>query len=204
TNAQLEPIPPPELGPADNKLRVRGEVCTTDPDDLRFPVKVLFVIDASASMAATDPQGTRVDAMIEVMDKLRQLDPADPAQQGPFIEGVEFGVVAFGLGANIYTERCDDYVTREGCVAGFTSDVDDALAAAANAGVGAGTTDFLIALDTAVSMLASDMSSSDEEELLNARYVVLFLSDGIPDSDSRFNPGAVCTDARDWLNTQDP
>lgn len=202
TDAVLEPVPPPELGPADNKLRVRGEVCTTDPDDLRFPVKVLFIIDASSSMAATDPQGARIDAMLEVMDRFREVNPEDPTQQGPFLEGVEFGVVAFGLGANIYTEHCDDYETREGCVAGFTTDVDDALAAAVNAGVGAGTTDFLIALDTAVSMLAADMSRSDEEDLQNSRYVLLFLSDGIPDSDSRFNPGAVCSDAREWLNTE--
>lgn len=204
TDAELERVPEPEQAAADNKLRVRGEVCTTDPDDLRFPVKVLFIIDASSSMAATDPQGARVDAMLEVMDGLREVDPDDPTQQGPFIDGVEFGVIAFGLGANIYTERCDDYQERTGCVAGFTSDVDDALAAAVNAGVGAGTTDFLIALDTAVSMLATDMSRGDEEELLNSRYVVLFLSDGIPDSDSRFDPGAVCSDGRDWLNTQDP
>lgn len=204
TDAQLEPVPAPDQAAADNKLRVRGEVCTTDPDDLRFPVKVLFIIDASSSMAATDPLGTRVDAMIDVMDSLREVDPDDPTQQGPFLDGVELGVVAFGLGANIYTERCDDYVARTGCVAGFTTDVDDGLAAAANAGVGAGTTDFLIALDTAVSMLASDMSSGDDEELQNSRYVVIFLSDGIPDSDSRFDPGAVCTDAREWLNTQDP
>lgn len=204
TDAKLEPVPPPDEGPADNKVRVRGEVCTTDPDDLRFPVKVLFLIDASSSMAATDPQGARVDAMLEVMDRFREVDPNDPSQQGPFLEGVEFGVIAFGLGANIYTERCDDYENRTGCVAGFTTNVEDALAAAVNAGVGAGTTDFLIALDTAVSMLAADMSRSNDEDLQNSRYVVLFLSDGIPDSDSRFNPGAVCSDAREWLNTERP
>lgn len=204
TDAALEPVPEPASARADNKLRVRGEVCTTDPDDLRFPVKVLFILDASSSMVATDPLGRRVDAMIEVIDAMREVDPDDPTQQGALIDGVEFGVIAFGLGANIFTERCDNYDTREGCAAGFTNDVDDALAAAAAAGLAAGTTDYLIALDTAISMLAADMSQSDEEDLQNSRYVLLFLSDGIPDADSRFNPGAVCIDGREWLNTGEP
>ena len=52
TNAQLAPIPPPEVARADNKLAVDGRFCTTDPDDLAFPVKLLFLIDTSSSMDA--------------------------------------------------------------------------------------------------------------------------------------------------------
>jgi hypothetical protein len=191
-------------GAADNKLTVRGEFCTTNPDDLQFPVKVLFLIDASSSMAATDPLGARVGAMIEVMDAMREPDPDDPTMQGDFIDGVEFGVVAFGLGANIFTEKCDDYVNRVGCGPGFSRDVTGSLGAAVAAGNGAGTTDYLIALDTAISMLAADMSNSDEEQLENSRYIIMFLSDGIPDADSQFSPGAVCIDGREWLNTGEP
>jgi hypothetical protein len=157
-------------------------------------------------MVATDPLARRVDAMIEVMDAMREqeLDDAGAVTQGDFVDGVEFGVVAFGLGANIFTERCDDYVNRTGCGPGFSSDITNSLSAAVSAGVGAGTTDYLIALDTAISMLAADMSNSDEEELENSRYVIMFLSDGIPDADSQFSPGAVCIDGREWLNTGEP
>ncbi|MCB9557201.1 MAG: hypothetical protein H6707_13925 [Deltaproteobacteria bacterium] len=39
----------------DDKLRLSGRVCTSDPADLKFPVKVLFVIDTSQSMNVNDP-----------------------------------------------------------------------------------------------------------------------------------------------------
>lgn len=189
TDADLEPIPPPESAEADNKLRVRGEFCTTDPDDLRFPVKLLFLIDTSSSMETTDPTFARVDAVIEVIDSLRDTD------------GTEFGIISFGLGANILTERCESYDPRQNCVPGFTTDPDDALVSAVGTGQAAGTTDYLIALETAVSMVAADMASSEEEDLQNARYVIMFLSDGIPDADSSFGARQVCDDARDWANT---
>ena len=196
TNAELVKIPPPEGGAADNKLRVRGEFCTTDPDDLKFPVKVLFVIDTSSSMDTTDPLGTRTDAIIEVIDELRDQD------------GVEFGVIAFGLGANILTDRCDDYENRTNCTPGFATDPDAAIAAAVGTGQAAGTTDYLITLQAVVSMLADDMALSDAadrangtQELQSARYVVMFLSDGIPDADSTFSPQRTCSDAQQWVNS---
>jgi hypothetical protein len=39
----------------DNKLRIAGQFCTTDPADVVFPLKVLFVIDTSQSMNTNDP-----------------------------------------------------------------------------------------------------------------------------------------------------
>lgn len=191
----LAPIPPPDEGRADNKLAVEGEFCTTDPDDLSFPVKILFLLDTSTSMEATDPGGTRAAAMVEVVQAQRA------------IEGVEVGLITFGQGAVIQTEACDDYATREGCRQGFrpADTFDDlALAQLGEAALqAAGTTDFVVALDSAISMLATDMSNGDPEELQNARYVVIFLSDGIPDADSRTGPERACDDAAEWATTGD-
>jgi hypothetical protein len=39
----------------DNKLALSGEVCTSDPSDLTFPLKVMFIIDTSQSMNINDP-----------------------------------------------------------------------------------------------------------------------------------------------------
>ncbi len=39
----------------DNKLQLSGKFCTTDPSDLEFPLKVLFIIDTSQSMNVNDP-----------------------------------------------------------------------------------------------------------------------------------------------------
>jgi hypothetical protein len=42
----------------DNKLKLSGKVCTSDPSDMIFPLKVLFVIDTSQSMNVNDPIST--------------------------------------------------------------------------------------------------------------------------------------------------
>jgi hypothetical protein len=185
TNAQLEPVPPPDKPRADNKLAVQGRFCTTDPDELAFPVKLLFVIDTSTSMDATDPEATRVDALIDVIDAVSD------------IPGVEIGLVTFGLGANTLTERCDDYDARTNCRPGFAPP-DRALQAVAGAGQAAGTTDFVLTLQAAIALLADDMSNSDAVALQNARYALLFLSDGIPDADGSFDPRGTCDAAAEW------
>ncbi len=185
TNAGLEPIPPPEEGRADNKLSVSGRFCTTDPDDLDFPVKLLFVIDESSSMDATDPDATRTDALVDVINATFD------------IPGVEIGILGFGLGVTPHTEKCDDYATRTGCRAGFAPP-DQAILGALETGEAAGTTDFLGTLNSVVAFLADDMAGSDALALQNARYAVIFLSDGLPDADGTFDPVGTCRDAADW------
>lgn len=172
TNADLAPIPPPEVARADNKLAVEGRFCTTDPDDLSFPVKLLFMIDTSSSMDTTDPDANRVLALLEVIDSVKDTP------------GVEIGIIGFGLGANDLTP-------------GFVLP-EEALLAAAGAGQAAGTTDFVVALQSAISFLADDMGGSDVNELQNARYAIIFLSDGLPDSDGSFDPIGTCNDAAEW------
>ncbi len=172
TNARLEPIPPPEVARADNKLAIEGRFCTTDPDDLAFPVKLLFLIDTSSSMDATDPDATRVDALIDVIDAVKD------------IPGVEIGIQAFGLGVLPLTDGFVDPLT--------------ALAAAPGAGQAAGTTDFVATLESTIAFLADDLSQSDPLELQNARYAIIFLSDGLPDADGTFDPVGTCEDAAEW------
>jgi len=185
TNANLEPIPPPAEGRADNKLQIDGRFCTTDPDDLAFPVKLLFVIDESSSMDATDPDATRVDALVEVIDLVFD------------IPGVEVGIVGFGLGVTPHTERCDDYATRTNCRPGFAPP-EEAIASALEASEAAGTTDFLGTLNSIIAFLADDMGNQDPLALQNARYAIVFLSDGLPDADGSFDPIGTCRDAADW------
>ena len=53
TDAALEgmPAPPPPI--ADNKLAISGEVCTEDPEELVFPLRVIFLVDCSDSMSVS-------------------------------------------------------------------------------------------------------------------------------------------------------
>ena len=185
TRAELEPIPEPESAAADNKLEVRGEFCTTDPDDVRFPVKIAFVIDTSSSMETTDPTLERVNAIVEVINSLTVQNP-----DGTFalVDGVEIGVISFGLGANIDTRDATGGT-------GYTTDPVEATAAALTVGRAAGTTDYIGALEVLVDLVASDMSSSSADDLQNARYVNIFLSDGIPDKDD------LCPDQPGTLST---
>lgn len=187
----LEPIPPPDSERADNKLSVSGSFCTTDPDELEFPVKILFMIDTSQSMGVTDPDLTRLDAVLDVID----------ATLG--VPGVEIGILIFGASSVVLTEHCDDYVARTNCIPGFAPP-EDALLAAPQVAQAGGTTDFILALETAVGLLATDMGLQSEDDLQNSRYVLLFVSDGIPDTDSRFNVEDTCEDAAEWEITGVP
>jgi hypothetical protein len=185
TDAKLEPVPAPAAQRADNKLSVSGSFCTTDPDDLDFPVKILFMIDGSSSMAVTDPDLTRLGAVLDVIDVTLG------------VPGVEIGIILFGTGSLILTEHCDDYVTRTNCFSGFAPP-DEALKVVGQIAQTGGTTDFILTLQTAIGMLATDMALQEPDDLQNARYVLMFLSDGLPDADSRFDPQQTCRDAVTW------
>ncbi|HEY1100723.1 MAG TPA: hypothetical protein VGF99_17410 [Myxococcota bacterium] len=185
TRAELAPVPPPDKGRADNKLTVDGRFCTTDPDDLDFPVKLLFLIDSSASMNATDPEGARIDALVDVIDSVYD------------VPGVEIAILPFSGGVQPATFKCDDYDNNVNCRPGFVPP-EIALESTLSVGEAAGTTDFISTLNSVVSFLATDMAGTDVDDLQNARYAIIFLSDGLPDADGTFDPVGTCRDAADW------
>ncbi len=149
-------------GPADNKLAIRGQFCTEDPTTLAFPVKVLFVVDSSQSMNVTDPGGRRLTAVREVVDAF--ID--DP--------GVSFGIIQFAGATNVLTQ---DPLTGED---GFTRDRAEIDTAIVNLGRAGETTDYEGALANVVRVLSRDMMDADEVELSRSKYVIVFLSDGLP------------------------
>jgi len=60
--------------PVDRAVTVQGELCTPGANDVVRPIKILIAMDASQSMAVTDPNGTRATATVQLMDSL----PQDP------------------------------------------------------------------------------------------------------------------------------
>lgn len=148
-------------GPIDNKLAVEGSFCTEDPTTVAFPVKILFAVDTSQSMARTDPTGQRVLAVQEVVDAFIQ----DP--------GVEFAIVQFNGASNILTQNAMG-------MDGFTRDVDDLNRAIVQLGIASQPTDYDGAVQLVARVLADDMMITPEEDLARAKYVVIFLSDGLP------------------------
>lgn len=148
-------------GPIDNKLVVESSFCTDDPTTLSFPVKILFVVDTSQSMNRTDPTGRRLVAVQEVVDTYIN----DP--------GVEFGIIQFSGATNVLTQR----VPGED---GFTRDQAQLQQAIVRLGVAEQPTDYEGALRNVVRVLGNDMMNMPEDNLARAKYVVIFMSDGLP------------------------
>lgn len=148
-------------GPIDNKLAVEGSFCTEDPTTIAFPVKILFAIDTSQSMARTDPTGRRLLAVQEVVDAFLP----DP--------GVEFAIMMFNGAPNVLTQNAMG-------MDGFTRDQDELNRAIVQLGVAAQPTDYDGAITRISRLLADDMMITPEEDLARSKYVVIFMSDGLP------------------------
>lgn len=139
----------------DDEVAVEGSLCTSPSDDVVFPVKILFVIDQSASLQCTDPESARLEALAEVGAELDLLPH------------VEFGVVGFASWSR---------------VTAFTSDWSEASAALAPAdGQGGPATDYQGALASTLSMIEEDILQEGPAQTARTRYVVIFLSDGQPE-----------------------
>lgn len=180
TEAKLEPIPPiPQY--RDDKLRLSGDFCTSKPETLIFPLRVLFVIDSSVSMEVTDPPdpvtGTtgREDAVREVW--------TDLIEQGP--EGVKVGVIRFSAQAQSRTAQDLDGDSLPDTY--YTSDTTLLDAATTSLGVTDRTTNFVNALGEAYFEMRTELLAAEQESLPLSKYVVVFLSDGIPDVESNQN-----------------
>ena len=148
-------------GPIDNKLAVRSSICTVDPTLLDFPVKILFAVDTSQSMVRTDPTGRRLIAVADVVDTFI----TEP--------GVEFAIIQFSGAANTLTQD-------ENGEDGFTRDREEIDNAIVRLGLAEQPTDYEGALSQIFRVLSNDMMNTDEETLSRSKYVIIFLSDGLP------------------------
>ncbi len=52
--------------PVDRALSLEGQFCTPSPASVVRPIKILLAMDASQSIDVTDPDGTRVQAMLDL------------------------------------------------------------------------------------------------------------------------------------------
>ena len=144
TNADLEGIPPSAQS-RDDKFSVSGQFCTDVPDPSQFPVRILFVVDISGSMAQSDPQPInggltrRANAVLTLMNKY------------PPGNGVSYGLISFASDAAILT-------TGPNGLSGFTSDVNQIITAVPSFAAINGQTSYDSALSLAYQMLQADMN----------------------------------------------
>lgn len=155
TDAGLKSIIDRSVEYVDDKFAVSGEFCSSPADEVPFPVKLLIVIDQSASLQCTDPANNRLTALNSAG---RDLDS---------LPNVEFGVVGFAAWSKIVD---------------FTPNWNEARdALAPEGGAGGPATDYQGALATALRVLEQDMVKSGPAEVSRSKYIVVFVSDGIPE-----------------------
>ena len=171
----LEPIPPPPPPERDDKIEISGALCTRSPEDRSFPLRVLFLVDGSESMEVTDPVDpvsgeTRREAAVRAAWQ-RLLARGDDA--------VKVGIVRFSAQAQSRTPVDAD---GDGLPESFfTTDPEQLETATQALRVTDRTTNFQNALDEAWFELRTEMLRADLESLPRSKYVVVFVSDGLPD-----------------------
>ncbi len=190
TDAFIEPTRT-ESTQVDNRLELRGRVCTSPPNADSFPVKVVLLVDQSGSMCVSDPPGPQgAQGLCE-----QALDPSivPPGTTTPArVRAVQDLVNQFraqnGAGANVqvviapfhtnvaqvWPQATETFQTPDGSIDRFISDLQSQL--------GKGT-DYQGAVSYATRLITDDVTktkASNPAELPRTRYVVVFLTDGTP------------------------
>jgi hypothetical protein len=173
TDASLERLPPPPPPVPDNKLTVSGEVCTQNPEDLDFPLRVLFLVDCSESMEITDPP--------DLETGLTGREVAVQETVEALLTGggdVEVSVVRFSSETQPLTAQLDE---EDQVVSYFTDDLDYVLARIPMLGENDRTTNYIAALAEAYAEIRHELMHTDQEALALSTYHVIMITDGLPD-----------------------
>ena len=144
-----------------NKVTVSGTVCTDDPAERRFPVKVMFIVDTSGSMSANDAELHR---MLSVQDIVNRYNASD---------NYEFAIIKFAGEALQLTE------------AGYTDRQDKLNEAIADLGAIDPCADgycrnYSAALSLASAVFTGDVLVENPGRLSRTRYVFIFVANGPP------------------------
>lgn len=176
TDVYLKVPPPPPRASAPSTVTVSGSFCTDDPKALVAPVKIVFALDFSQSMVVSDPESTRGEAVAQVVERLGASD------------ALSYAIVLFRGDVNVLTKTANpDGTVRDGFEPSTQLD-PAALRLRLHVGLPAPenvdqqTTDFVGALARVRGLIEDDIlrAQADPDQLRRTRYVVVFLSDGIP------------------------
>ena len=169
------------------RLSISGELCTSPSEDLSFPLRVLFVVDGSESMEVTDPpdpeteESGRQRAVRETWQRLIDQSRGDAETL--------VGIMRFSAQAEFLTgEDIDGDGVRDSY---FTRRPELLEVATEKLSVTDRTTNYLNALDTVYLALRTEALRAEGESLGRSRYVVIFLSDGLPSDGANNNSGSA-------------
>ncbi|MFC1609613.1 VWA domain-containing protein [Myxococcota bacterium] len=156
-----------ELISAPVSVTINGQYCTDDSHNFEVPIRILLVIDTSASMELNDPLGYRAKAAADLVSHMTGQ-----------AEDVAFAFIAFNTAATALTD-------------GFVKDLAVIQQALNGLGVSDGFTNYLAALDLAKTIILKDLeevrdrlqeleAAGEDTRYARPWYFVVFLSDGIP------------------------
>jgi hypothetical protein len=189
TSVYLESTPAPQPTKVDHAVSLDTRLCTEDPGEFVTPIKILFALDYSQSTLVSDPNFSRAQAVVNVIQQLGQ----SPA--------LSIAIMQFRGDVNVIT-----HVTNANgvTVAGFQPSTELSpqkvagelsLGLPSPSDVDEETTDFIAALNRAQALIENDILQGQDNPGLLARttYVVVFASDGIPTKNYPPNcqPGGV-------------
>ena len=185
--------PPLERSIAREKLSLSGTFLTESPDEIKFPVKVLFAVDCSLSMGddvdgvrvGSDPYDLRIEA---VRNFIQTYNTAD-------YPNVSFEIMLWNNDVFLQSRNGQGH-------SGFTRSADElnrVLDAAHNDTM----TDYLGTLDAIQADLENDIWITTHEEggtdnVVRTKYIVVFLSDGMPNVQGGSQP-----DSEIWQKIED-
>lgn len=189
-NIQKKPIVPAN---SDDRLTLRGTVCTHPPDPGGFPVKVVLIVDESGSMCISDPPGSQeqpglceqlvtlgvvppgvtTPARVRALQKLiAQFDAANQAGAN-----VQISIVPFETNVkNVWPPNVSGnrFAKPDSTLTSYLANLQSQL--------GKGT-DYQGATSYAYDLIASDIIQTQQTNpqlLPRTRYVTVFLTDGTP------------------------
>lgn len=176
SDAELVKRPPEKAAPLDNKLSVHTTVCLNTPNEVVFPVKLIFVVDTSTSMEISDPPDPMQRDPALATGRARAVQRVIDAFQD--VPGYEIGIIRFGASTDVLT-NCDmagpcflpDTKANAGALHRSILDLNDSR----------GTTDYESALDVTFNLISDDLKKHDKVSLGRSRYLIIFMSDGLPD-----------------------
>ncbi|MCP3138989.1 VWA domain-containing protein [Pyxidicoccus xibeiensis] len=173
-----------EQVPVDRAMAFEGRFCTVGTNEVVRPIKLVVAMDASQSMRVSDPDGARATALVELIQNL----PRDPE--------VYLAVVLFAGSTTAFLTQVPGNPPEDGFVQLSTLDeatlrrMTEQLLTFRNPdnSPNRDSTDFVKPLSDIYSLINTDIARSRLEPggaqaLAQARYSVIFLSDGKPTND---------------------
>lgn len=150
-----------------SKATISGRFYTENPNELNFPIKIIFAIDTSGSMDLADPENRRLDAVLDLIDEYIAHGNTE-FQIFLWNNSVEYSYRQNGLYA--FTNVRSDI---EGVINNFLNDANP----------NGGGTEFygvLGAIEDQIQAECPDESNPQQTDQLSV-CAVIFLTDGIPE-----------------------